>query len=228
MNGIRAPASAVAEQMKLTNKEKGAFMHNFDFDLQRFADGDAGASDAGAAGDNSAGADGAAGDNKPKADPPQDKPEDVQAKIDAALAAAKAKWEKEYQKKAAAEKKEAERLSKLSEDERKAAELENSRKELEAKEAELKKKELKLEMVKVLAERSIPVQFMDYLIAEDSESTLSRITTFEKEFKKAVEDGVNEKLKGKAPAAGGTRTGENGAGVTNGFFDAIYKNQVKR
>ena len=228
MNGIRAPASAGADQMKLTDKEKGAFMHNLDFDLQRFADGDATSGDAGAAGDNSAGADGAAGDNKPKADPPQDKPEDVQAKIDAALAAAKAKWEKEYQKKAAAEKKEAERLSKLSEDERKAAELENSRKELEAKEAELKKKELKLEMVKVLAERSIPVQFMDYLIAEDSESTLSRITTFEKEFKKAVEDGVNEKLKGKAPAAGGTRTGENGAGVTNGFFDAIYKNQVKR
>ena len=203
-------------------------MHNFDFDLQRFADGDAGAGDAGAAGDNSAGADGAAGDNKPKADPPQDKPEDVQAKIDAALAAAKAKWEKEYQKKAAAEKKEAERLSKLSEDERKAAELENSRKELEAKEAELKKKELKLEMVKVLAERSIPVQFMDYLIAADSESTLSRITTFEKEFKKAVEDGVNERLKGKAPASGGTRTNTDGAGVSNGFFDAIYKNQVKR
>ena len=228
MNGIRAPASARADQMKLTNKEKGVFMNNLDFDLQRFADGDTGASDAGAAGDNSAGADGAAGDNKPKADPPQDKPEDVQAKIDAALAAAKAKWEKEYQKKAAAEKKEAERLSKLSEDERKAAELENSRKELEAKEAELKKKELKLEMVKVLAERSIPVQFMDYLIAEDSESTLSRITTFEKEFKKAVEDGVNEKLKGKAPAAGGTRTNTDGAGVNNGFFDAIYKNQVKR
>ena len=228
MNGIRAPASAGADQMKLTDKEKGVFMYNFDFDLQRFADGDAGAGDAGAAGDNSAGADGAAGDNKPKVDPPQDKPEDVQAKIDAALAAAKAKWEKEYQKKAAAEKKEAERLSKLSEDERKAAELENSRKELEAKEAELKKKELRLEMVKVLADRKIPVQFMDYLIAEDSESTLSRITTFEKEFKKAVEDGVNEKLKGKAPAAGGTRTNTDGAGVNNGFFDAIYKNQVKR
>ena len=224
MNGIRAPASAGADQMKLTDKEKGAFMYNFDFDLQRFADGDAGAGDAGAAGDNSAGADGAAGDNKPKADPPQDKPEDVQAKIDAALAAAKAKWEKEYQKKAAAEKKEAERLSKLSEDERKAAELENSRKELEAKEAELKKKELKLEMVKVLADRKIPVQFMDYLIAEDNESTLSRITAFEKEFKKAVEAGVNEKLKGKAPTAGASGA----AGVTNGFFDAIYKNQVKR
>lgn len=203
-------------------------MHNFDFDLQCFADGDAAAGDAGAAGDNSAGADGAADDNKPKADPPQDKPEDVQAKIDAALAAAKAKWEKEYQKKAAAAQKEKERLSKLSEDERRAAELENSRKELEAKEAELKKKELRLEMVKVLADRKIPVQFMDYLIDADSESTLARITTFEKEFKKAVEDGVNERLKGKAPASGGTRTGDSGAGVSNGFFDAIYKNQVKR
>ena len=203
-------------------------MHNFDFDLQCFADGDAAAGDAGAAGDNSAGADGAADDNKPKADPPQDKPEDVQAKIDAALAAAKAKWEKEYQKKAAAAQKEKERLSKLSEDERRAAELENSRKELEAKEAELKKKELRLEMVKVLADRKIPVQFMDYLIDADSESTLARITTFEKEFKKAVEDGVNERLKGKAPASGGTRTNTDGAGVSNGFFDAIYKNQVKR
>ena len=230
MNGIRAPARLCANEKQIFLKVR---MNNMDENKFVFdADGDAAAGDAGAAGDNSAGADGAAGDNKPKADPPQDKPEDVQAKIDAAVAArlaeAKTKWEKEYQKKAAAEKKEAERLSKLSEDERKAAELENSRKELEAKEAELKKKELKLEMVKVLAERSIPVQFMDYLIAEDSESTLSRITTFEKEFKKAVEDGVNEKLKGKAPAAGGTRTNTDGAGVNNGFFDAIYKNQVKR
>lgn len=206
--------------------------NKFIFDIQRFADGgDAGGD--GSAGNDATGAEGAAGgDNKPKSDPPENKPDDTQVKIDAAVAArlaeAKAKWEKEYQKKAAAEQKEKERLSKLSEDERRAAELENSRKELEAKEAELKKKELRLEMVKVLADRKIPVQFMDYLIDADSESTLARITTFEKEFKKAVEDGVNERLKGKAPAAGGTRTGDSGAGVSNGFFDAIYKNQVKR
>ena len=202
--------------------------NKFVFDLQRFADGGDGS-----AGNGAAGAEGAAGgDNKPKSDPPENKPDDTQTKIDAAVAArladAKAKWEKEYQKKAAAEQKEKERLSKLSEDERRAAELENSRKELEAKEAELKKKELRLEMVKVLADRKIPVQFMDYLIDADSESTLARITTFEKEFKKAVEDGVNERLKGKVPASGGTRTGDSGAGVKNGFLDAIHKNQVKR
>ena len=206
----------------------------FDFDLQLFAGGDGGSegSTGGTEGNPASATDAEGGENKPTDELAQDKPEDTQAKIDAAVAAAKAKWEKDYQKKAAAAQKEKERLSKLSEDERKAAELENSRKELEAKEAELKKKELKLEMVKVLADRKIPVQFMDYLIAEDDESTLSRITAFEKEFKKAVEAGVNEKLKGKAPTAGasaGSAAGATGgAGVTNGFFDAIYKNQVKR
>ena len=230
MNGIRAPARLCADWKRVfyTDRRHNMDENKFTFDLQRFADGGDAASDSGSTdADN-----GADGESKPKSDPPENKSDDTQAKIDAAVAArlaeAKAKWEKEYQKKAAAAQKEKERLSKLSEDERRAAELENSRKELEAKEAELKKKELRLEMVKVLADRKIPVQFMDYLIAEDNESTLSRITAFEKEFKKAVEDGVNERLKGKAPAAGGMRTGENGAGVTNGFFDAIYKNQVKR
>ena len=230
MNGIRAPACLYANEKQIFLKVRMSNMdeNKFGFDLQRFADGDGTASDGGSVSEDKS----ADGESKPKSDPPENKPDDTQAKIDAAVAArlaeAKAKWEKEYQKKAAAEQKEKERLSKLSEDERRAAELENSRKELEAKEAELKKKELRLEMVKVLADRKIPVQFMDYLIDADSESTLARITTFEKEFKKAVEDGVNERLKGKAPAAGGTRTGDSGAGVSNGFFDAIYKNQVKR
>ena len=199
-------------------------MDKFDFDLQCFGD------DAG----DSAGADNAS-DDKPKADPADDKQDDTQAKIDAAVAACladeKAKWEKAYQKKAAADKKEAERLAKLSEDERRAAELDARNKELEEKDQEirgkeLRRKELKLETVKVLADRSLPVAFADYLIAEDSESTLKRITAFEKEYKKAVEAGVNEKLKGKAPAASGG-AGDS-AGVENGFFKAIYDNQAKR
>ena len=47
-------------------------------------------------------------------------------------------------------------------------------------------------------------------------------------FKKAIENGVNEKLKGKAPKAGTQKAGAASASVKNGFFDAIYKNQVKR
>ena len=205
----------------------------FSFDLQRFADGGGDGGDAGAAGgDNDDDAGAAGGDNggdDAGNDSNQNDDAAVQARIDAAVTAAQKKWEKSYQKKAAAAKKEADRLSKLSEDERAKEELEASRKELEARDQELTRKELKLEMVKVLAKRNIPVQFMDYLIAEDNESTLKRITDFEKEFKKAIEAGVNEKLKGKAPQAGGsTLGGKDGTGVKNGFFDAIYKNQAKR
>ncbi len=48
------------------------------------------------------------------------------------------------------------------------------------------------------------------------------------EFGPAIENGVNEKLKGKAPKAGTPKAGATGTPVKNGFFDAIYKNQVKR
>lgn len=198
-----------------------------DFDLQLFADGgDAGTADAGtqeAALAADEGKQDAAKDTK------AEERVDVDALVAEKVAEAQKKWEKDYRAKEKAKKAEAERLSKLSEDERRKAELENSRKELEAKEKELTQKELKLEMVKVLSDRKIPVDFMDFLIAEDNDSTLKRITTFEKQYKKAIENAVNEKLKGRAPKAGTSAGG--GAGKVaahNAFFDAIYKNQVKR
>lgn len=214
---------------------------DFDFDLQLFADGGTGD----AAGDSGGGKD--AGEGKPSdsgkktptdkagADNAEDtaaKEAELQKKIDDAVAKAQKKWEKEYQKKAEAEKKEAERLSKLSEEERRKAELESKEQELAAKEKEYQRNILKLEMVKVLTERSIPVEFMDYFITDDSESTLKRITDFEKQYKKAIKDAVDEKLKGRAPAAGAeggqAGNGNPAAGVKNGFFDAITKNQSKR
>ena len=202
---------------------------NFLFDLQLFADGGDGTGNDGpdtpTAGDSNT--DPGKGSEPGKTNP--GKEAEVQKRIDDAIAKAKDKWEKEYQKKAEDAKKEADRLSKLSEDERKKAELENTRKELEAKEKELQTKELKLEMVKVLSDRKIPVEFMDFLISEDSESTMKNITTFETALKKLVEAQVNEKLKGKAPKAGDGSGGTGGgAGVENGFFKAIYENQVKR
>jgi len=208
-----------------------------DFDMQLFADGadgdkgGAGAADNGAKDTGDKG--GAAGTTGGKEDARNKAADDaeLQSKIEDAVSKAQKRWEKEYQKKIDAEKKEQERLSKLSEEERKKAEAEKREKELADKEADLKRKELKLEMVKVLAERNIPVQFMDYLVAEDNPSTLNRITEFEKAYKKAIEDAVNEKLKGKAPASGTQPTGDQrqSAGVSKtGFFDAIYKNQSKR
>lgn len=205
-------------------------MKDFVFDLQRFAEADAGTDTMETTSTNSTGkseSDSAKQDSTGK-DSLGLNEEEVTRRISEALASAKEKWKVEYDKKAEAKKQEQERLSKLSEDERRKAELEASRKELEAKEAELTRKELKLEMMKVLAQRKIPVEFMDYLVDKDSESTLARITTFEKAYKKAIEAGVNERLKGKAPKAGSSSGSAKSTGVKNGFFEAVFKNQVKR
>ena len=159
------------------------------------------------------------------------KPEiDIESKIVETVNKALKGFEDMLKKREAAARKEAERLSKLSDEERQKAEIENGRKELEIKEKELQRKELMLEMTKVLAERKIPVQFMEYLIADDNESTLDRIKTFEREYKSAIETAVTEKLKGKAPSSsgGGKITVGSNPRVKDGFMKAITDNQVRR
>ena len=163
---------------------------------------------------------------------------DIDSKITEAVNKMQQNWEAEWKKREIGlrkelerQTKEAERLAKLSDDERAKAELENSRKELEIKEKELQRKELMLEMTKVLDERGIPVSFMEYLIAEDSESTLKRITTFEKEYKAAIKSAVDERLKGTAPKAGtGSKNSADGnqSRAKGSFMKAILENQVKR
>lgn len=154
---------------------------------------------------------------------------DIDAKIAEALSKAQKNFEDTLKKREAAAKKEAE-LSKLSDAERQKAEIENGRKELELKEKELQRKELMLEMTKVLAERNLPVEFTEYLIAENSESTLERIKTFEKKYKAAIEAAVNERLKGKAPQSGNKNpsTGGNNSRGKDDFLKVILDNQVKR
>ena len=207
---------------------------SFPFDLQLFAEGGEGTG-----GDTTD----TGGGNKPDDDKNTggkdgDKnknlktPEEVDTAVKAAVAEAKAAWEKEYKQKAERERKEAERLSKLSEEQKRQEELESLKKELAAKESELKQRELREEMTKVLEQRSIPLAFMDYFITDDSESTLKRITDFEKAYKKAIADGVDAKLKNTAPPGGGggsaAGAGNNKNAGKNGFLDIIRKNQVKR
>lgn len=201
------------------------------FNLQRFADGGGeGGGDGQQEQQNPATAennDNPDGGEKKSENKPSDI--DIDAKIAEALSKAQKNFEDTLKKREAAAKKEAE-LSKLSDAERQKAEIENGRKELELKEKELQRKELMLEMTKVLAERNLPVEFTEYLIAENSESTLERIKTFEKKYKAAIEAAVNERLKGKAPQSGNKNpsTGGNNSRGKDDFLKVILDNQVKR
>ncbi len=106
------------------------------------------------------------------------------------------------------EKKEAERLAKLSSEEKEKEIIERTRKDIEQRELALKHKELLSDTKDMLYEEKIPVTFADMLIKENAETTLETIKKFKIEWQEALEDSVNERLKGKTPSKGTKDTTE--------------------
>lgn len=154
--------------------------------------------------------------NNPKQNPPADPPNDesisfknqseldsfVDKRIAKALETAKGKWEKDFATKLEEEKKEAERLAKLSATERKEAEYKKREEELNNRLKEIETRELKAETIKELNEKKLPASFADFLMSDTAENTLENIKVFKKSFDEAVEQVVNERLKGEPPQTG--------------------------
>lgn len=128
----------------------------------------------------------------------------LQSEADRRVTQAKSKWEKEYQEKVKYERREAERLAKLSEDERQRELDERYKNELSKREKELLVKEMKLAAVDILTEKRLPVKFSDILIGETAEETQEKIKNFETAFRDEVERAVNDRLKSttSAPSSG--------------------------
>lgn len=97
--------------------------------------------------------------------------------------------------------KEAERLAKLSRDEREKELNEKTKKELEDARATIRRMNLEHDTEKILVEENLPLQFKSFLISSNEENTNENIKTFKKIYDKAVDDAVNERLKGKVPRA---------------------------
>ena len=72
-------------------------------------------------------------------------------------------------------------------------------KELETREREFNLAQNKLEASKVMANRGLPIEFVDYIVAEDADTMLENINTFEKAFKAAVADAVTKKIASPSP-----------------------------
>ncbi|WP_311443432.1 DUF4355 domain-containing protein [Ezakiella coagulans] len=136
--------------------------------------------------------------------------EEVQARIQSesdkrvteALKTARAKWEKEE----AEAKKEAERLQSLSQKEREEELKAKQLKELEETKAELERVYLERDTIDRLAEENVPVQFKDFLMGVDAQSTNENIKAFKKVYEAEVQRGVEERLKGKTPSAAGQKS----------------------
>ena len=172
-----------------------------DYLRQIFAEdgGNDGADDKGAKGGNP-GADDKGGNND-GAEPDSNgtkKYSDVE--VDEIINKKFAKWQKEQERKIS----EAEKLAGMNAQEKAEHERDTLQKELD----ELKRANSIAEMEKTARTMlhddgvNVPDEVVSSLIAEDADSTKTKVEAFSKAFKEAVQTAVKDALKGKAPATG--------------------------
>lgn len=123
-------------------------------------------------------------------------------RVTEALKTAQEKWSKEYAEKLENEKKEAERIAKLSAEEREKAKFDKERKAFEDERAQFERDRLEMQVAKELANEGLDTAFASILMGADADSSMENIKTFKASFNKAVEAAVKARLAGKAPESG--------------------------
>ena len=114
-----------------------------------------------------------------------------------------------------AERKQAEELAKLSEQEKASKLLEIKEKELNDKIRAFENERLLNETSKQLASKNLPIDFAEMLKGNDAEKTFENIQLFEAKFNEAVEKVVTERLRGNVPK---TTTSLNNTSITKEQF----------
>ena len=125
----------------------------------------------------------------------------LQREGDRRVSTALKKQQKQFESKIA----EAEKLRGMDEAQRKEYEFNQKVAELEQKEKDFNLAQNKLEASKVLANRELPIEFVDYIVADDADTMLENINIFEKAFKAAVADAVSKKLASPTPKTGSVK-----------------------
>ncbi len=114
--------------------------------------------------------------------------------------------ENELPKRIERERTEAEKLAKMSAEEKADHERKQLEQELEQKSAEITRRELRIGAMEILAKKGVPMEFEALLNYSDAESCNASIEAIEKVYfpslKKGIEEGVNLRLRGKAPGEG--------------------------
>lgn len=115
---------------------------------------------------------------------------------------------------------EAQRLASMNEDEKREYLDQKRERELADREAAITKRELEAEAKNTLADRGLPATFAALLDYKDADTVKKGIEALEKEWAPAIENTVNERLKGgKPPKDAGTE----GASSNDAKLDAIRR-----
>ena len=115
------------------------------------------------------------------------------------LAAEKAKTAEEVAEKKDLEYQEAEKLKNMTA-EQKAKEIQKKQqKEFEQQRKELNLGLMKLEAIKIMNEKGLPIEMVDFVVAETADETTEKIEKLEEAFRISVEEHTEKKLKGSTP-----------------------------
>ena len=94
------------------------------------------------------------------------------------------------------------RVSRMTEEERAAYEASRRESALDAREKELAVRELRAEALELLAARGLPKALADAVGYDSREGMLASVDAVERAFRQAVQEAVEERLRGASPAAG--------------------------
>ena len=142
----------------------------------------------------------------------------TQEEVDKMIAKRLQRERKDIEAKIEAERKEAEELAKLSEQEKQKKLFEKQVKEFEETKRAFENERLLNETSKQLAAKNLPIEFAEMLKGNDAESTFENIKLFEAKFNESVEKVVTERLRGNVPK---TTTSSSTASITKEQFRSM-------
>lgn len=117
--------------------------------------------------------------------------DDVDRIVQKRLARARKKWEKDHT--------EAERLQKMTDDEKKQYEEDKRKEDLDNREAAITRRELTAVAKEQLNAAGVPADMADFIDYTDADTVNESVKRLSKAFKGAVQQSVDDRLKGKAP-----------------------------
>lgn len=117
------------------------------------------------------------------------------AEVDEIVNKKYAKWKAEQEKAES----EAKKLAKMNADEKQKYQQDQREKALDEREAELTRKEMTAEAKTMLSERDLPLDLVNVIDLTNADSVKQSVATIQTAWEKAVQKGVEERIKGNAP-----------------------------
>ncbi len=168
-----------------------------------------------------------AGDPGKQTDPPAAGKTFTQEEVDKIVQARLAKEAKKNADAVAAARTEAEKLAKMTAEEKAAHDQQEREAKLAQREADIARRELRATALQTLGEKKLPAELADVLDYTDADKCNASIASVEKVYRAAVQQGVEDRMKGNPPPATGKPAGTAQPGL-KGAVASYYEAEKKK